>query len=226
MPGTSGFGTKSRCVTAGQRTRPAGLKIPPVSVESDRRMLTWALTSPLWSSALLISSGPDLCCIESPFGTTESEDRQTALAATCWRCRSDRSRTAGEVQFGPWPLAGDAPSLSLRAGPGRGNPRNRVCAPDSRPREARRAKITNAPVSGDGPDSATGLGIRRSIANRTRCRAHDVVLLTAPYSYDVLSTVADISDTLVWPGLQESNRPGPPLQAPGRSKTQAGAEIG
>ena len=45
------------------------------------------------SSAPLISSGTELGCIESPFGATESVDRQTTLAATCWRCRSDRSRT-------------------------------------------------------------------------------------------------------------------------------------
>ena len=29
------------------------------------------------------------------------------LAATCWRCRSDRSWRAGEVQFGPGRCAGD-----------------------------------------------------------------------------------------------------------------------
>jgi hypothetical protein len=77
---------------------------------------------PLASSAPLINSDADLCCIESLSGQRNRRIDKRPLAATGWRYRSDRSRRAGEVQFGPWPLAGDAPSLIARAGPGAWEP--------------------------------------------------------------------------------------------------------
>jgi len=45
------------------------------------------------SSALLISSKTNLCCVESPFRATESEDRKTARAQPASGPSSDRSRT-------------------------------------------------------------------------------------------------------------------------------------